>query len=137
MKIKTLTLLLAFFSAASFSSALIDVMSIVGKTQVQIADILGTPTGCSKSKYGQKCSYAKAEIEIVFIKGKADWITIEGIDNVPFNSDALKSLGLSAKTPIFSNNFTMKWVLIQGLKEVTIFKGAKNSDYAYIKSFTK
>ncbi|MBO2582757.1 hypothetical protein [Shewanella algae] len=137
MKIQTLVLSLTLFSSVALSSTLIDVSKVAGKTQDQVTELLGQPTNCSKSKYGQKCSYSVAETEIVFIKGKADWITVEGIDNIPFNSNALKSIGIAPTKPNFENNFTLRWSSIQGLKEVSIFKGAKNSDYAYIKAFTK
>ena len=137
MKIQILVLSLSLFSTMSFSSTLIDVVKIAGKSQDQVAEILGKATSCSKGKYGQKCSYSVAETEIVFINGKADWITVEGIDNVPFSNDALKSIGLTPTIPNFKNNFTLRWLSIQGLGEVTIFKGATNSDYAYIKAFTK
>jgi len=137
MKIQTLVLSLTLFSSVALSSPLIDVAKVAGKIQSQVAELLGQPTNCSKSKYGQKCSYSVAETEIVFINGKADWITIEGIDNIPFNRNVLKSIGISPTKPNFKNNFTLRWSSIQGLKEVSIFKGATNSDYAYIKVFTK
>lgn len=137
MKIQILVLSLTIFSSMAFSSALIDVTKVVGKNKDQLAEILGKETSCSKNKYGEKCSYTVAETEIVFINGKADWITVEGIDNVPFNNDALKSIGITPTTPSFKSNFTLRWSSIQGLNEVSIFKGATNSDYAYIKAFTK
>ena len=137
MKIQKLVLSLTLFSSMSFSSTLIDVVKVAGKNQAQVAEILGKATSCSKSKYGQKCSYTVAETEIFFINGKADWITVEGIDNVPFDNTALKSIGLTPIKPSFKNNFTLRWSSIQGLGEVSIFKGATNSDYAYIKAFTK
>jgi hypothetical protein len=31
----------------------------------------------------------------------------------------------------------MKWSGLNGLNEVSLFKGASNSDYAYIKAYTK
>ena len=136
MKFQSLILSLTLFSSFSFS-AVVDVTKIEGKTQAQVSNVLGKPTKCSKSKYGSKCSYSVGETEIVFINGKADWITIEGIDNIPFNSQALKSIGISPIKPSFKNNFTLRWSSIQGLREVSIFKGEKNSDYAYIKVFTK
>jgi len=137
MKVQILALSLIFFSPLALSSSLIDVSKIAGKNQTQVDKILGEPTNCVKSKYGQKCSYSLAETEIVFINSKADWITVEGIDNIPFNQNALKNIGLSPVKPSFNNNFTLHWLSIQGLKEVSIFKGATNSDYAYIKVFTK
>jgi hypothetical protein len=137
MKFQILVLSLTLFSSVAFSSTLINVVKVVGKNQNQVAEILGKATNCSKSKYGQKCSYSIAETEIVFINGKADWITIEGIDNIPFNINALKSIGIAPTKPSFKNGFTLRWSDIQGLKEVSLFKGVTNSDYAYIKAFTK
>lgn len=49
----------------------------------------------------------------------------------------LIAIGLKEAKPSFSNNFTLRWNSIQGLMEVSIFKGASNSDYAYIKVKTK
>jgi hypothetical protein len=137
MKIQSLIIATAFLSANAFSAVVVDVTKIVGKSQTEVAKLLGQPSSCSKSKYGKKCIYAKGDSEIVFINKKADWITIEAIDNVPFNKDALKSIGLKPAIPAFKNNFTLRWSNISGLGEVSIFKGAKNSDYAYIKAFTK
>ncbi|KVX00977.1 hypothetical protein [Shewanella frigidimarina] len=137
MRIQTLVLSLTLFSSVALSSTLIDVVKVAGKNQSQVAELLGQPTNCTKNKYGQKCSYSLAETEIVFINGKADWITIEGIDNIPFDSNALESIGIPPTKPSFKNNTTLRWSSIQGLKEVLIFKGATNSDYAYIKAFTK
>lgn len=137
MKKNYIYFLLILFSPIVSSSSLIDIIEIAGKSQVQVSKIIGQPLNCSLSKYGKKCSYNIAETEIVFINGKADWITVEGIDYMPFNFKALKSIGLEPKKPSFKSNFILRWSNIQGLKEVSIFKGGSNSDYAYIKAYTK
>lgn len=118
------------------SEAVIDVPSFVGKTKLETSKIIGEPTSCSPSKYGEKCLFDKAETEIVFIEDRADWITIEGIDDIPFTEDTIKSLGFSTHKPSFSNSFTMRWDSIDNLISVSIFKGGTNSDYAYIKAYT-
>lgn len=116
---------------------IVDILKIAGKAESEVALYLGGPSSCSHSKYGEKCNYEKGETEIVFINGKADWITVEGIDSIPFSRSALPSLGLKEASPSFSNNFTLRWNSIQGLIEVSLFKGSANSDYAYIKTKTK
>lgn len=133
-----------FIAAATFlflglahAEAIVDVTKIAGKSEKQIAAYLGTPSSCSKSKYGKKCQYEKGQTEIVFINGEADWITVEGIDQVPFSKAGLGALGLKEANPTFTNAFTMRWEQIQGLREVSLFKGASASDYAYIKVKTK
>lgn len=80
---------------------------------------------------------SKGETEIVFINGNADWITIEDIDEIPFNKSALSAIGLKEARPSFSSNLTLRWNSIQGLMEVSIFKGTSKADYAYIKVKTK
>lgn len=119
------------------AETIVNVTKIAGKSQKEVAAYLGKEMSCGKSKYGKKCQYKKGETEIVFIKGKADWITVEGINNVPFSKSALSALGLKEKRPSFKNNFTLRWEPIQGLRSVSVFKGASKSDYAYIKVKTK
>ncbi len=137
MKILISGILLSLASLNVHSASVIDVPAIVGKNKAEVSNLIGQPSSCSQSKYGEKCSYDKGETEIVFIKSKADWITVEGIDNVPFNQAALEKIGFKNSPPSFKNNFSMRRSGLAGLYEVSIFKGTNNSDYAYIKAFTK
>lgn len=125
------------FAGLAQAETVVDVTKIVGKSEGDIAKYLGKPSSCGKSKQGKKCQYNKGETEIVFIQGKADWITVEGMDHVPFTDAALVALGLKEAGPVFSNNFTKRWEWIEGIREVSLFKGASSSDYAYIKVRTK
>jgi len=125
------------FTTLTYAAPIVDINKIAGKTKNKVSKYLGKPTSCKKNKYGKKCNYKKGETEIVFINGKADWITIEGIDSIPFSPSALKALGLKTTKPSFKNNFSLKWSSINGLREVTIFKGSSKSDYVYIKVKTK
>lgn len=115
----------------------IDVPVLVGKSKVDVSKIIGEPISCSSSKYGEKCQFQKAETEIVFINGKADWITIEGLDDKPFSDSTIQLLGFKEQSSSFSNSFTKRWEPLQGLLSVSLFKGSSNSDYAYIKAYTK
>ncbi|MEZ8196848.1 hypothetical protein [Vibrio cortegadensis] len=136
MKINTFILSFMLLSTTASASTLIEITKISGKSKEQVASILGKAIECSKNKYGMKCSYHMAETEIVYINGKADWITVEGIDDIPFNKTALKSLGITVTRPIHKNAYSLRWSNINGIKEVSIFKGEKYSDYAYIKVYT-
>ena len=133
MRSIVLGLSLLAWAGTATSSEVVNILKLAGKSRAEVATILGSEKSCSKSKYGIKCQYSKGETEIVFIKGKADWITVEGIDHVPFGISALNAIGLKKTNPTFKNNFTLRWEPIQGLMSVSIFKGASNSDYAYIK----
>ena len=137
MNIQILALAMVIFSSVANSAVLIDVTKIAGKSLGEVNKIIGVATKCIDSKYGKKCTYALAETEIVYINGKADWITVEGIDDIPFDSAAIESIGLPTIKPTFKNSFTIRYSGIAGLREVSLFKGSNNSDYAYIKAFTK
>mgnify|MGYP005857358815 CR=1 FL=1 len=131
------TAILAVFFSSAHAEAIVDVTKIAGKSEKEVSSYLGKPSSCGNSKHGTKCKYKKGETEIIFIKGKADWLTVEGIDHIPFSKSALSAIGLKEERPSFSNNFILRWNSIQGLMEVSIFKGASKSDYAYIKVKTK
>ena len=134
---KYIGIFLLIISGTALAEAIVDVTKIAGKSQKDVAAYLGKEISCGKSKYGEKCQYKKGETEIVFIKGKADWITVEELESVPFSKSALRAIGLKVTRPSFKNNFVLKWEPIQGLRSVSIFKGASNSDYAYIKVKTE
>ncbi len=72
-------------ATAVYAEPIVDVLKIAGKSESEVTSYLGAPKSCGKSKYGNKCQYTKGETEVVFINGKADWITVEGIDSVPFS----------------------------------------------------
>ena len=116
---------------------ILDITMIAGKLESDVAAYLGSPISCRDTRYGKSCQYTKGETEVVFIQGAADWITVEGIDEIPFNSAALEAIGLDETSPSFSNAFTLRWNSIQGIREVSIFQGARLSDYAYIKVTTQ
>ena len=122
--------------SALAGEVIIDVPALVGKSKADVAKVIGEPISCGSSKYGEKCEFKRADTEIVFIKGKADWITIEGLDDKPFSNSTIELLGFKSQSPSFTNSFTKRWEPLQGLKSVSLFKGSKNADYVYIKAYT-
>ena len=136
-RIVLLLIFLALSGIATAQEIRIDVAKIAGGSKDEVAAAIGSPMSCRSSKYGETCLYALAETEIVFINGRADWITIEGLDDVPFGQNALRVIGLAPKTPSSKNNFLMKWEPYESFLSVSLFKGGDNSDYAYIKVRTK
>ncbi|RJG11109.1 hypothetical protein D3879_15730 [Pseudomonas cavernicola] len=136
---KALLIAIAVLSSSALSAddTLIDVSGIIGKSEAAVTKVIGQPTECTSTKHGRKCTYEKAETEIVFIKGKADWITIEGIDTLPFNKNTLSSIGIKAQIPSFTNDFTMRWEPLQGMRSISLFGVGSNADYFYIKAYTE
>lgn len=115
---------------------ILDILTIIGKNQGQIQQIIGSPINCANTKFGVKCSYNSVVSEIIFIQDKADWITVDKLKGIPFDRTAPRMLGLNLQEPTFENEYMMRWSSALGLKEVQLFKGANNSDYVYIKSYT-
>ncbi len=136
MKILSLISLLAL-TISAIAKPVVDVTKIAGKSKVQVEKILGVPTQTSKTKYGEKCSYKKGDTEIVFINGLADWITVEDIDDVPFNKKAITSVGLEESHPVKTTDWELRWENLQGFRSISLFKGKSMSDYIYIKVKTK
>jgi len=64
--------------AAPAAGVLFDIPKLAGKTETEIEKLLGEPVFCSKAESALNCSFQENEIEIVFIDGKADWITVNG-----------------------------------------------------------
>ncbi len=62
----------------SAAGVLFDIPKLAGKTETEIEKLLGEPVFCSKAESALNCSFQENEIEIVFIDGKADWITVNG-----------------------------------------------------------
>lgn len=82
--------------------ALFDIPRIAGKIEAEVEALLGEPVFCAKSESALNCSFQENEIEIVFIDGKADWITVYGAFRSPSyrqkiegktKAEALKLLG--------------------------------------------
>ena len=118
------------------NSAIVDIPLIAGKTQEKVAAVLGQPAACENVKQGKKCSYQPGKTDIVFIAGKADWITVNALDDVPYSKNALPFLGLEASTPSFANKFVMRWSGVSNLIDVSIFPSEGQVSYAYIKTAT-
>lgn len=115
----------------------IDVTQIASKSQKDVQAYLGEPTHCESSKYGPKCYYDKGETEIVFIRNKADWITVEALDDKPFDASILTELGLIPQQPTHQTKHVLRWQhRPEGYLSVSVFPGQTNTDYAYIKVTT-
>jgi hypothetical protein len=129
--------------ASSQTTAAISILDVAGKTPLQVAAVLGPPnaqeTIHSRGKPYTKRLYHDGDIEIVYVRGRADWITIFGHGQLPFGPDVLPALGLSTAEPTFANpDGVYRWESIPGLKEVSVFLGqGGRAQYAYVLVSTK
>ena len=120
-------------STAAYASSIVDVPKIAGRSMKQVAEQLKATPTCEKNKRGTKCDYNDGRIEIVYIDEKADWITVNRLEQVPFADTAIARLGFGQKSPSFRSSMVMRWNGLPGVVEVSLFKGQTGSDYAYIK----
>jgi hypothetical protein len=72
------------------AGVLFDIPKLAGKTQAEVEALLGEPVFCAKSESALNCSFQEDEIEIVFIDGKADWITVNGAFRSPSYSQKVE-----------------------------------------------
>ena len=131
----------AFFlccaSAVAAQATVVDVSRLAGKTQAQVGSELNSTSKCKSSKYGTSCVYRAGKIEVVFIGGKADWITVNDLEIIPYDDTALSKIGLHEAKPSFKSKNVIRWTNTNGFREISIFKGQSGVDYAYIKVATQ
>jgi hypothetical protein len=122
---------------SAHEAPILDVKRIAGKRMEEVESILGQAVHCEDGKYGRKCDYGRGDIEIVFIGGKADWISVDSIAGADLSENPLHLLGLTSRPPVIENEYVMRWDDGDGLLSVTIFKSGGNSaSSAYIKTRT-
>lgn len=120
-------------STVAQASSVVDIPKIAGQSMKQVGEQLKATPTCAKNKRGTKCAYNDGRIEIVYIDGKADWITVNGLEQVPFTGAGVVQLGFSQKSPSFNSPMVMRWNGLPAMLEVSMFKGQTGTDYAYIK----
>lgn len=126
----------------------LDLKKIAGKNKTEVDKVLGksekvetfsaSSTPC-KNIPCEKVYYQKDKYEIVFINGKADWITINDLSQYDLKEENIEILGLPLTDPDFKNpQNVITWKNIENINEVSIFNdGSGKISYAYIKVSTE
>ncbi len=114
----------------------LNILAIAGKDKSSVAKTLGEPSECSQIKYGEKCIYPGPEIDVVFIKGKADWITLNKTSELDFKPETITKLGLESAKPSWNNEHEIRWEGIQGLKLVKLAPSGEKIFFIYVKVST-
>lgn len=116
---------------------------LAGKTAAEVAAGIGQPMAQEKTKYGPKMTYilgSGATVEIVYIGGKADWITMTPRPGkrIPFAPQAITGIGLAEAKPTSRELDVIRWEHIQGLRKVSVHRGGDGTVwYFYIKAKTE
>lgn len=127
--------------APSAAGVIVDVLAIAGKTGAEVDRLLGQPSSVETTKNKGKSLpvrlYRSGKVKVVFVEGKADWISVYELSPLPFAPTSLPALGLPRTDPAWRNAKVMRWTGISGLSEVSFFRGESHSvDYAYVCAFT-
>lgn len=127
-------------STATTQPPLLEIKNIAGHSPKEVATALGEATEMEPikidGKKNPKYSYKAGAVEIVYINGKADWITIT-LNNGTFDKTALGIIGLPEADPATSNQNVMRWKGHEGLLSISLFPKEGGIDYFYIKAATE
>ena len=116
------------------ATPVMDVMQLVGRTEAEVAGLLGQPATCADIHRARLCTYGPHGSEVMFVRDKADMITVQGMGAVAFDAGALGALGLRPVGPDHADEHTIRWESIPGLVEVAVFPGPGNTvGFAYVK----
>ncbi|MDQ3287451.1 MAG: hypothetical protein M3Q42_04175 [Pseudomonadota bacterium] len=115
-------------------SLVLDVTEVTGESEAGVAMLLGEPESCEDIHRARLCRYPPHGNEVMFVAGKADMITVHGMDAVAFDEHALRALGFAAAAPAHRNDRAIRWETIEGLQEVAVFAAPDGTvEYGYVK----
>lgn len=112
-----------------------DINKIFLKTEQDVTHYLGSPITCYDNKIndvvGKKCEYQHLNIELTFMNGLADWISINELSNLDFSLDSIKHIGVKTdEKPDNHNAYGIRWNYLNG-RSVSIFPN-KQGNIKYI-----
>lgn len=143
LKIIPLLILITLLSCGKSQTTqppLLDIRGIAAHAELETHPHLGKPTDTGSVKINgknyPKFTYKDGSVEIVYINGKADWITIT-LKNGTFNKTALGIIGLPIADPTFSSPNVLRWENYEGIRDLSLFSKPDGTiDYFYIKTIT-
>lgn len=106
---------------------------VAGRSEAELATVLGPPWDCESSLYSRRCRYAPGGTEVVFIDGKADWLTVRSPGEVGFDASALTRIGLAARKPDRTTAEELIWSDLGGLREVRVVSDGGTVQLLHIK----
>ena len=124
-RISTVILVVACMcsSALGAQEVAFDVPAIAGKTPTQVQTVLGVPEEGDPEGQHPRLWYFNRNVEAIFVDGKAEWITLYDMTDIPFGRSALRALGLPDREPTFIDpRGDLRWNNIPGVKELNVFR---------------
>jgi hypothetical protein len=112
---------------------LVQLADFAGKPRAEAEQALGASQACQIALHSERCNYAN-RIEVVYIDGRADWITV----SFPYGRYALEPrtlglLGLPVSEPQGGDEKQMSWTAIKGLRSLQLVGDENGVLFARIK----
>jgi hypothetical protein len=120
--------------APGSTAAVVKIGDIVGRTPDELKAVLGAPLGCETSLYSSRCQYSTGATEVVFIDGKADWITVKALGDTRLEPAALPRIGLPQRKPAITEPTRLVWTDIEGLREVQAVGDGERLEFIRVKA---
>lgn len=119
-------------TSPAIAKALFNINAVAGKGPADVEKELGKPsrkdTTPSHGKKLPKYFYRNEQVEVVYIDGRADWITVnfDGFGAMPDHSKSVLGLvGLPDIEPTFENpRFIIRWENKSGFKQINTGVGS-------------
>lgn len=112
---------------------LVRLAQFAGKPRAEAESLLGAAQACEHALHSERCSYAN-RIEVVYIEGRADWITVSfPYGRYPFAAEALQLLDLPVSEPEGGDEHQMLWSGIAGIRSLQIVGDENGARFARIK----
>lgn len=95
-------------------TVVVNVLEIAGRSEAEVAQILGRPkersTATNDGKTYPVLYYQEGQTEVTYVDGKAEWITMRNLNQLPFSPEALPALGITnAGEPSFADPGVIRW----------------------------
>lgn len=117
----------------SSRAPLFRIAEIAGRTEAEVAAVLGPPWQCTSSRYSRRCHYAPGSTEVVYIDGKADWLTVTALGEAPLDEQLLMRIGLQPVRPGTASGEEWVWASLGGLREVRAYGTPERAQFLRIK----
>lgn len=121
---------------ATDPAAAIPLASFAGRTRDEVREQLGEPRRCEQGTDSERCVYDSLRVQITYIGGKADWITIPlyDVEDV-LAPQTLARFGLPVRDPDVSDANSNLWRNLGGYREVRL-SGGEGTQLLFVKVTT-
>lgn len=119
---------------AAAGGAKLDLATFAGKPTDAVRDVLGEPQRCEPALHSERCRYPLEGIEITYIDGRADWITLPlRYSDAPFAEALLARYGLPARAADEVDEHQYVWRQLGGYREVRLVGSGSEALFLRVK----